>query len=264
MALTLESAAFPQAGRAAVRAATLPLTAWLVVAGLLPGAASAQPVALAQLSCTTSDILNVTVNRGNGQLALSWDAVEGATHYDVSWSPSSSDGTSEARVQGTTYTITGLSNISDYTVAVRADTTLSCSATVPTDYPPCPTDTLDGSVVSGDEVLTVLWDAVSGVTEYELEWNPPSTDGRRAANVQNLVYTIDSLQNGVEYTVALGAGADNACLVKGTPGSNVEPDSDDQDGPTPVPAIPFAGLVGLALLLMGGGALRRRRTGRLT
>ena len=271
MVLSFGLAADPQERRSAVRAATLPLLGWLVVAGLLPGAASAQPVALARLSCTTSDVLNVSVTRGDRRLTITWDAVEDASHYDVSWSPPSDDGTSSARVEGTTYSITGLSNIAEYTIAVRADTTLSCSATVPTAFPRCPTDTLNGSVIPGNELLTVLWDAVSGVTEYEIGWDPPSTDGRRAANVQNLIYTIASLQNEVEYTITLGAGPDTACVVSGTPvGNDVEPDPDDQvepdpddqqdeEGPTQVPAIPFAGLAGLALALLGGAARRLRQ-----
>lgn len=271
MALNLELAACPRS----CRAATLPLLGWLGVAVLLPGPASAQPVSLARLSCTTSDVLNVSVIRGDRQLAVTWDAVQDASHYDVSWSPPSDDGTSTARVEGTTYTITGLSNIAEYTIAVRADTTLSCSATVPTEFPRCPTDTLNGSVVPGNEVLTVLWDALSGVTSYEIGWDPPSTDGRRAANVQNLSYAIDRLQNEVEYTVTLGAGPNVACVLSGTPVRNEaddpdpddpdpddpdDPDTDDQqdeEGPTPVPAIPFGGLVGLALALMGGARLRR-------
>ena len=260
----LGAAACPKARRSAVRAETLPLLGWLVVAVLLPSAASAQPVALARLTCTSSDILNVTVTRSDRQLAITWDAVEDALHYDVSWSPASDDGTSAARVQGTTYTITGLSNIVEYTIAVRADTTLSCSATVPTVFPQCPTNSLNGSVIPGNELLTVLWDAVSGVSVYEIGWDPPSTDGRRAANVQNLIYTIGSLQNDVEYTVTLGAGPDTACIVNGTPvGNDVEPDGGDsndqhdEEGPTQVSAIPFGGLVGLALALMGGATLRR-------
>ena len=62
-------------------------------------------------------------------------------HYDLTWSPSSDDGTGAARVEGTTYTVTGLSNVTEYTVSVRADTTLTCSTTVPTTLPQCPTGT---------------------------------------------------------------------------------------------------------------------------
>ena len=75
--------------------------------------------------------------------------------------------------------------------------------------------------------------------------------------------SIDSLQNEVEYAVTLGAGPDTVCVVNGTPvGNAVEPDPDDQQDeevPTQVPAIPFAGLAGLALALMGGTARRRRQ-----
>lgn len=257
MTPNLGPAACSKARRAAAGAETLPLLGWLVVAALLPGAASAQTVALAGLTCTSSDVLNVTVTRSDRQLAITWDAVEDALRYDVSWSPPSDDGTSAAQVQGTTYTITGLSNIVPYTIAVRADTTLSCSATVPTVFPQCPANSLNGSVIPGNEALTVLWDAVSGVSEYEIGWDPPSTDGRRAANVQNLIYTINSLQNEVEYKVTLGAGPDTACVVNGTPvGNDVESAGDDPDDrhdeedATQVPALPFGGLVGLALALM--------------
>ena len=81
-----------------------------------------------------------------------------------------------------------------------------------------------------DEQLTVLWDPVSGVTEYEIGWNPPSTDGGRAAEVQNPVYVIASLQNDVGYTITVSAGPDNACSLDGTPvGREAMPDPDDSD-----------------------------------
>ncbi len=271
--------------------------AGLAVAGvLLPVPGAAQPARLSGLTCTTSDVLNVTVTKGDREMTVTWDAVDGVASYDVSWSPASDGGATGAQVQGTLYTITGLSNIVEYTVAVQADTTLTCSATVPTEFPPCPTASLDASVTPGDTHLTVYWDPVTGVTEYELGWSPAASDGRRATVVQDPQYTIDGLRNDVRYLVTLGAGPDNVCVVHGTPvGNNAESDSEssgggddsdsdgnsdsnsgnsggsggsggsgdgqDDDDPVPVPAIPFAGLVGLAVALMGGGILRRRPPG---
>ena len=256
-----------------------------MAAVLLPVPGAAQTARLAGLTCTTSDVLNVTVTRGDRELTVSWDAVDGVAHYDVTWTPASDAGRTEAQVQGTSFTITGLSNIVEYTVAVQADTTLTCSARVPTEFPPCPTATLDAAVTPGNELLTVYWDAVDGVTEYEIGWHPPATDGRQAVAVQDVLYTIDNLRNDIKYLITLGAGPDQACVVNGTPvaddaeaeprdpGDRNDPDSSDdrdddsgasddprgEDGAQPVPAIPFAGLVGLALALMGGGILRRRR-----
>ena len=42
-------------------------------------------------------------------------------------------------------------------------------------------------------------------------------------------------------------------------GDSGDSQDDDDPVPVPVPAIPFAGLVGLAVALVGSGTLRRRR-----
>ena len=190
-------------------------------------------------------------------MTVTWDAIQGVTSYEVMWFPASSDGTSSATAQGTSYTITNLNNLIEYTVSVDADTTLTCSTTVPTSFPQCPTGTLDVAVTAGDGHLTASWDAVSGVTTYELAWQPPATDDQSTAETQQTIYTILNLRPGVRHTIAVAAGADNACSVTGTPsGSSAESDPDD---PEAAPAIPLAGVAALALLLAGGGHLRRRR-----
>ena len=268
------------------RAAAALGAAGLAVAALLPAPGAAQPVQLAGLTCTTSDELNVAVTKGDRELSVTWDAVAGVTQYTVTWSPASSDGTTSAQVAGTAYTITGLSNIVEYTVAVEADTTLTCSATVPTTFPACPTDALEATATSGDGRLTVDWGPVIGATSYELAWNPSATDGRRAAEVAALTYVIDSLQNGVAYTIVVGAGPDEACRLTGTPagtssgttggsggsdGSDGRGESgeggdadgqggDAEDDPVQVPTLPFGGLVALAAALTG--AAWRVRAGR--
>ena len=217
-------------------------------------------------TCSTSDALNVVVTRGDQELTVAWDTILDVTHYDLTWSPAASDGTSTARSQGTSHTITGLSNLVQYTVSVDADTTLMCSTTVPSSFSPCPTDNLDVTVSTGDGQLTASWGAVPGVTTYELAWEPPAADALRTAEIDATLYTIANLQNGMEYTVAVSAGTENACSVTGVPAaSNVGNDGDDPDGqgdqddPQEVPAIPFAGLAALAALLAAGGHHRRRR-----
>ena len=211
-------------------------------------------------TCSTSDALNVVVTRGDRELTVVWDTIEDVTHYDLTWSPASGDGTTTARAQGTSHTISGLSNLVQYTVSVNADTTLMCSTTVPSTFPPCPTESLDVTVAAGDGQLTASWGAVPGVTSYELAWEPPAADALRTAEVDETLYTITNLRNGMEYTVAVSAGADNACSVSGVPAArNAEGDGDDPNAPVPVPAIPLAGLAALAALLAAGGHLGRRR-----
>ena len=277
---------------AALGAAGLGVAALSVA--LLPAPGAAQPVALSGLTCTTSDELNVEVTKGDRELSVSWDAVAGVTQYNVTWSPASADGTTSAQVAGTAYTITGLSNIVEYTVAVEADTTLTCSATVPTNLPACPTDALEATATSGDARLTVEWGPVSGATSYEIAWNPAATDGRRAVEVAALSYVIESLRNGVAYSIVVGAGPDEACRLGGTPagprsesteGSSGSSGSDGSDGrdrrgesdgngdadgqggdgeddPVPVPTLPFGGLVALAAALTGAAWRAGARGGR--
>ena len=230
---------------------TVRASCWAIAAILLPAAGAAQSETTP--SCTNAGVLNVSVTRGDRQLTVTWDAVQDATHYRVEWAPASDDGTTTAHVEGASHTITGLSNLIEYTVSVQADTTLACSTSTPPRFPSCPTDTLDMLVIAGDGGLVASWEDVFGVSDYELAWNPPAGDGRQTARVQNTFYSITNLQNGVEYTVLLGVDANNACHVKGTPAG---PNGSDQN-PVPAPAIPPAGLAGLALLLVGGGMSRR-------
>ena len=64
---------------------------------------------------------NVTADAGERRaLAISWDAVEGATNYRITWDPRNSRGVSEALSSQTTYTIESLEPDSSYTVRVMA------------------------------------------------------------------------------------------------------------------------------------------------
>ena len=214
--------------------------------------------------------LQFTVTPGDRQLTVAWSAVPDADLYTVEWKTESQeyDGSRQRFVEPPEYVIgysvehgtPSLENGTPYTVRMRVRTEGGSSAwseitSIPA--PPPPPRPRHLTVTPGDRQLTVAWSAVPGADLYTVEWKTESQeyDGTRQRSVRESSTTISRLENGTPYTVrvrASTAGGSSAWSeeVTGTPTEN----------PTPVPALPAAGAVGLGLLLLGAArrALRAR------
>ena len=194
-----------------------------------------------------AQVLGVGVVPGNAQLVVTWTAVSTATGYTVQWMSSGQGyniGDRQATVttgSTTRYTISSLTNGTEYTVRVIATRTgatdgppsdeMTGTPRVPPPPPPV-TDlaqVLGVGVVPGNAQLVVTWTAVDNATGYTVQWMSSGQGyniGDRQATVttgSTTRYTIPNLTNGTEYTVRVIAtrtgatdGAPSA-EVKGTP-----------------------------------------------
>ncbi|MDR1785678.1 MAG: fibronectin type III domain-containing protein [Spirochaetaceae bacterium] len=134
-----------------------------------------------------------TVTVGNASLAVTWTAVTGATSYDVYVGEDSSTTPpttpKAANVTGSTHTINGLTNGTDYYVWIKAknadgvsDFSDPSEAATPIGVPVAPAEVTAGPAntpVSGN--LTVTWDAVTAqaapASAYEVWYGTASSSG---------------------------------------------------------------------------------------
>ncbi len=172
-------------------------------------------------------VTNVRVTAGVEQLAVSWDAVSGASGYTVQWKSGSQDYDSGDRqhvVTGgstTRDTIPNLTAGTEYTVrviATRANADDGAPSTEMTGTPAAAAPDQVTNVVVTAEVnqLAVSWDAVSGASGYTVQWKSGSQDydsGDRQHVVTGGSTTRDAIPNltaGTEYTVRVIATRANA------------------------------------------------------
>ena len=132
-----------------------------------------------------------------------------------------------------TYTITGLTNGTEYTVRVIAVNAVgdgppsNTDSSTPVGPPDAPPNVQAGS---GHQQLTVSWgvpnDGGSAITEYTLQWKSGSQNfnstRQRTITAPSRTDTIPSLTNGTEYTVRVRAttalgDSDWSAEAKGTP-----------------------------------------------
>ncbi|HAA20166.1 MAG TPA: hypothetical protein DCP28_15895, partial [Cytophagales bacterium] len=130
----------------------------------------------------------------------SWNAVSGATSYDIDV-----DGT-VTNVTGTSFNVTGLSASTTYSVAVRANCASGSSAysaaiNVTTANPPAGCDVPTGLASSniGETSFDVSWNAVSGATSYDVD-----VDGT-VTNVTGTSFSATGLTASTTYSVAVRA-----------------------------------------------------------
>ncbi len=126
---------------------------------------------------TPSPPTGVTATAGNGQVAITWASVSGATSYNIYWSTvpvvTKATGTKISGVISP-YTHTGRTNGTTYYYVVTAvnsygesGESLQVSAT-PGQPPSPPTGV---SATAGNKRVTISWASVSGATSYNLYWS---------------------------------------------------------------------------------------------
>jgi hypothetical protein len=190
----------------------------------------------------------ISASPGDQQVTISWDAVGGATSYNIYWSTTSG----VTKITGTQiadatspYTHTGLTNGTTYYYVVTAlnlygegDESTEVSAT-PEGLPPEPPTNI--SVIAEEGQITIGWDDVSGATSYNIYWLTTSgvtkITGTQIADATS-PYMHTGLTNGTTYYYVVTAANAN-----GESSESVEMAAVPMGIPTGVVATPGDGYV---------------------
>ncbi len=203
-------------------------------------------------------VTGVSATPGVGSLAVSWDAVSGATGYKVQWKSGSQNydpANRQATVTGTGHTIPSLTAGTQYMVRVIATLSNADDGPASAEVTGIPKAASPGQVTGvrvapGVGTLVVSWDAVSSATGYKVQWKSGAenydTTNRQAA-ATGTSHTIQNLAAGTEYTVRVIATLSNAddgtpsAEVTGTPrAASVPPPPPPPDnGGDPTPSSPL-------------------------
>jgi alpha-tubulin suppressor-like RCC1 family protein len=151
---------------------------------------------------------NVSASAGDMSVSLSWDAITGATSYNIYYGTSSGVTTSTgAKIDGgsaSSYTVTGLTNSTPYyfiVTAVNAGGESAASAQVGgTPHVPTPTGFV---ATAGNKQVSLSWDAVTGATSYNIYYGASSevttSTGASISGVTTTSYTVTGLSNYTQY-----------------------------------------------------------------
>ncbi|MDB5056269.1 MAG: hypothetical protein JWM44_4319 [Bacilli bacterium] len=141
--------------------------------------------------------IGLSTSSAANSITLSWQAVSGATSYNVSINGGYSGSTTS-----TSYTFTGLSTGSSYTLGVAGvNAGGSSNYTTTTAYTTVAAPSgLSSSSTSSS--ITLSWNAVSGATSYSIQ-----RDGTFLTTTNSTSYTFTGLSAGTNYT--LGVAANN-------------------------------------------------------
>jgi hypothetical protein len=153
----------------------------------------------------------------DSQIAVSWTAVTDATAYEVWYGTTNVSGAaiqSGGNVTGTSATIVGLTNGTEYFVFLKAKNSAGTS-----DFGPSASATPVAAAVApaapgapilaaGDAKIDVSWTAVPGATAYEVWVGTTNASGsatKFGSDLPGTSTTINSLTNGTQYFVFLKA-----------------------------------------------------------
>jgi len=153
-----------------------------------------------------------TATGGDRKVTLSWKAISGATKYAVSlYNTSTGKYTTYTNsLTATSYTVTGLTNGTEYTFLVQAfanDTWSKADASAHVAATPAetPKPTVTATVSSGK--VTLSWGAVSGATKYAVSLYNTAT-GKYTTYTSALTaktYTVTGLTDGKKYQFLIQA-----------------------------------------------------------
>ena len=161
---------------------------------------------------TPGQVMGVSVTAGTEQLTVTWTAVSGATGYKVQWKSGSEmydTDSRQAESTGTSHTITGLTGGTQYTLRVSATKTKADDGMFSTEATGTPRlgQVMGVMVTPGPGQLGITWTAVSGATNYQVQWKSGSEgyNNTRQAAASSNSYTIPNLTAGTEYTLRVRA-----------------------------------------------------------
>ncbi|HEX9183685.1 MAG TPA: fibronectin type III domain-containing protein [Burkholderiales bacterium] len=166
----------------------------------------------------------VSATGGSGQVTVAWNAVAGATSYNLYWSGTNGVTTSNGtRIAGASRpaVLTGLANSATYYFIVTAVNAAGeslasvqvAATTLPPASPPVTPPAAPSGIAAtgGSQQVTVSWAAVAGATSYNLYWSSSTcssgvttVSGTRIAGVTS-PYVHTGLTAGTSYCYVVTA-----------------------------------------------------------
>ncbi len=181
-----------------------------------------------------AQVSGVVVTAGAERLLLSWDVIPNAGGYKVQWKSGEEEYDESRQVvlaggDTNSYTITGLTAGTEYTVRVNAtkenaDNGLPSSEVTGTPSERPASQVTGVEVTRGVEQLEVSWDALSDANGYKVQWKSGEEDFVEEMQAfvtggETVSHTITGLTAGTEYSVRVMATRESA--DDGTPSSEV-------------------------------------------
>ena len=172
------------------------------------------------LSGSVGQVQNVSASAtGWDSLSVTWDAVVGATTYQVQWRelPQAFSSARQQSASGTSTTISGLEGNTEYFIRVWAVGTTegatSSPVTATTDTRPPDQATNVSATSTTANSVTVTWNAASRAASYKVQWSTVSGVYSALSQVVTSATsaTISSLLSGTTYyvqVIATNAGGD--------------------------------------------------------
>ncbi len=180
----------------------------------------------------------VTATGGANKVTLSWQAVSGATSYNIYWATTSGVTTSGTKITAATtpYAQTGLAASTAYYYIVTAvnaagQSVASAQITATTNAPivTLPTAPVGVSSTGGTNQVSLSWSAVSGATSYNIYYATTSgvtkTSGAKITNAAN-PYVQTGLAVGTTYyyvVTAANSAGEGAASAQASAATNVAP-----------------------------------------
>ena len=153
----------------------------------------------------------VKAEGGDKQITLTWSAVDGATKYGVYKFANNKYTKISTEVTGTTYTVTGLADNTEYTFFVQAyaekwlaggdESYAAAKTNGALTYPVVKAE-------GGDKQITLTWSAVDGATKYGVYKFANNKYTKINLNVTDTAYTVTGLADNTEYTFFVQAYAE--------------------------------------------------------
>jgi fibronectin type 3 domain-containing protein len=167
---------------------------------------------------------------GDSQVSLSWNAVSGASSYNVYYSAATgvtpANGT-KMTASSASATVTGLTNGTAYyfivTAVNSAGESVAAAQVSATPVPAIPTAPTGLNAVAGNAQVALTWTAVSGATSYNVYYSTSTgvtiANGTKVVGISSTATTISSLTNGTPYffiVTAVNAGGESAASSQAT------------------------------------------------
>ena len=147
-----------------------------------------------------TDVRNVKAVPGNGQVALTWDKVSGATNY-VIYSYADGKYTKQGYSDTTSFTVTGLTNGKEYGFIVRSYANGTWCGWQPSDAifaTPVNAKPQNVQAMAGDKEVHLIWDDVDGAEEYVI-YSYVDGNYEKLGYSEYSGYTAEGLTNGRKY-----------------------------------------------------------------